>query len=122
MVSANTEPRPPLLEVCDNTEWLRNHCLGVIDRDANVAAGKLSERIRDGLIAAGFDPTSPQGQRKLCYGWNGAQFAWSYGPVGTFDTPTEEQKRKIEKVVDNAKDSVRRDWSSVLKNDPPEKT
>jgi len=55
---------------------------------------------------AGFEAIHPRNTRMLFHGWNGAQFAWRSGPIGTFATLTDKQKATLSECVDRAIDAI----------------
>lgn len=88
------------LEICSNTEWLREMAGLSLDRIAdgleNDAAEEFGREIDRRLSALGYGCISPRGQRVLYHGWNGANtFAHKLGAVGTFSPLSAEQQEEI---------------------------
>lgn len=95
------------LEVCRNTEWLRENAglnLDLIeDGMENEAADMLGSLIDRNLCDAGFETTSPKGQRASYHGWNGANtFSHKFGAAATFDNVTPGQEEHIEAAMNAA--------------------
>jgi hypothetical protein len=91
------------LELCTNTEWLQNHWLdlsGVSESNHEDAANEAYRVLDRALEDAGYETIRAQGQRVMFHGWNGANtFRWKYGPVGTFEALTIEQRDAIAEIV-----------------------
>jgi len=97
----------PVLELCSNTEWMREYSglnLDAIDYAfADEAAVHLREQIWDRLDGNGFRVEPSRGQRSLCHGWNGANtFTHKLGPIGTFDDLTADQEAAIYSAIEDA--------------------
>lgn len=92
------------LEICSNTEWLRDNCGvdldGICGEWENEAADDFGRRLTFDLANLGYCVERAAGQRATCHGWNGANlFKHKLGPVGTFDDLTPEQLAEIEAAV-----------------------
>lgn len=99
------------LEVCSNTEWLRENAgldLSRIEESLqNDAAEALRSELHERLNAAGYETRSAKGQRVLYHGWNGANtFTRKMGPVGTFDALTDSQFSEVCEITGEATDAI----------------
>ena len=97
------------LEICSNTEWLREHGrlnINLIpDGMEDEAADDFGGNLHRCLTGRGFKTESARGQRMLYHGWNGANlFKHSFGAVATFDELTAEQEAEIEQAVESARE------------------
>lgn len=105
------------LEVCTNTEWLRENCLlnldVILDGAENEAADAIGDAIMDRLASRGYQIERARGQRTQYHGWNGANtFAHKLGPVGTFDRLTGEQIEEIEAAIGEAREVVASEYAA----------
>ena len=102
------------LEICDNAEWLTVYG-GFIARDEygdeldTLAAASFVSRLESEIQRRlpGAVCVRPNGQRKLCHGWNGAGFTTKLGPVGSWDKFTAEQVQAIEEAIEAARPAVK---------------
>lgn len=99
------------LEVCSNTEWLRE--MAGLDLDAipdgceNEAAETLHRDVTAALERAGYNVENAKGQRCTFHGWNGANtFQHLLGMVGTCDSLTTQQQEEILRIIGTAKDDI----------------
>jgi hypothetical protein len=105
------------LEICHNTEWLVtfSHLSDLFTDgcDEDIAC-LLVTRITDEVEnqVDDIEVISPKPGRSTCHGWNGAQFRWRYGPVGTFGILTEREQDDISRAVDAAAASIDEDIAS----------
>lgn len=106
------------LEICTNTEWLREHAGINLDRiedgSENDAADDFCRRLWNRLESAGYTVERAKGQRMTLHGWNGANtFRHKLGPVGTFDNLTAEQESDIFGMIAEAQESVEREFAAT---------
>lgn len=106
-----------ILEVCSNTEWLREN--GGLDLEKipdgfeDESANELARTLHILLAIGGYETESATGQRILYHGWNGEnRFAYKYRAIGTFNQLTEPQKDEIERIYDECVKSVMCDYST----------
>jgi hypothetical protein len=109
------------LEVCNNTEWLRENCcldLEMIEEGyRNAAADRLGEFLWIKLEGAGYELKHPKGQRHTFHGWNGANtFKHLLGPVGTFCELSKGQQDEIYAIIASARDAAQAEWAMDNQN------
>lgn len=110
-MTTTTQNESITLEICRNTEWLRENAgldLSRIEESMqNDAADALGSELHDRLNAAGYETCNAKGQRILFHGWNGANtFAHKMGPVGTFCKLTDAQFSEVCKITGEACDAI----------------
>ena len=104
------------LEVCENTEWLRENSglqIELIeDGHEDMAAAAVAGHLFRMLDAAGYVSTPARGQRAMYHGWNGAStFQKKIGPVGTFSALTAAQIEEITDLCAAATQAAEQDFA-----------
>ena len=109
----------PELEICVSKEWVEDWLAARVEIDGEeyeleCAADWSTTRLCELLAAADFQTTAAQGKRGTLAGWNRCQF-WSFqtGPVGTFAELGDEEKRKIEQLVEQAVSETAAEWGTA---------
>ena len=113
---------PLKLELCPNTEALRDWCgldwSGVEQGYEDEACEQFVTEVWNTLESIGFEVVRAKGQRTTCHGWHGANtFAWKSGPIGTFGNPQAADKQTIEQIIDRVNESVRHEWTFIEDED-----
>lgn len=109
ILEENEEPEPTL-EVCANTEWVREHCLdqrGIDEADVDEAADYLAASVLVRLQEAGFTANWSSGDRSTYHGWNGARFKSKIDLVGCFGDLDTEQAGAVYAAIEQAKKETR---------------
>lgn len=104
------------LEICRNTEWLRENAgldlARIEEAHQNEAADELYSELCTRLRAIGFDVESAKRQRVTYHGWNGANsFRHKFGAVATFSDLSDTQQADIFAAIDAAVAAVQKQFA-----------
>jgi len=99
------------LEICRNLEWY--YSLSEFDFSefaqpvCALRASMLMQPLKARLEDAGYTVEYADGQRSLLHGWNGySGFSHKNGPIGTFDTLSDDQTDEINRLICEAERDV----------------